>query len=82
MPCDICKGARYNRETLQVRYRDLNIAEVLDMTVDEALDFFANFPPIRRKLATMADVGLGSIHLGQPATTMSGGRPQPGEAAP
>ena len=76
VPCDICKGARYNRETLQVRYRDLNIAEVLDMTVDEALDFFANFPPIRRKLATMADVGLGYIHLGQPATTMSGGEAQ------
>jgi len=76
VPCDICKGARYNRETLQVRYKDLNIAEVLDLTVDEALDFFANIPPIRRKLATMADVGLGYIHLGQPATTMSGGEAQ------
>jgi len=59
-----------------VRYKDLNIAEVLDLTVDEALDFFANIPPIRRKLATMADVGLGYIHLGQPATTMSGGEAQ------
>ncbi len=76
VPCDICKGARYNRETLQVRYKDLNIAEVLDLTVDEALDFFANIPPIRRKLATMADVGLGYIHLGQPAPTMSGGEAQ------
>ena len=76
VPCDICKGARYNRETLQVKYRDLNIAEVLDLTVDEALEFFTNFPPIRRKLQTMADVGLGYIHLGQPATTMSGGEAQ------
>ena len=76
VPCDICKGARYNRETLQVKYRDLNIAEVLDLTVDEALEFFTNFPPIKRKLQTMADVGLGYIHLGQPATTMSGGEAQ------
>ncbi|HRO24447.1 MAG TPA: excinuclease ABC subunit UvrA, partial [Promineifilum sp.] len=76
VPCDICKGARYNRETLQVKYRDLNIAEVLDLTVDEALEFFTNFPPIKRKLQTMADVGLGYIHLGQPATTMSGGKAQ------
>jgi excinuclease ABC subunit A len=76
VPCDICKGARYNRETLQVRYKDLNIAEVLDLTVDDALEFFANIPPIRRKLATMADVGLGYIHLGQPAPTMSGGEAQ------
>ena len=76
VPCDICKGARYNRETLQVRYKELNIAEVLDLTVDEALEFFANIPPLRRKLATMADVGLGYIHLGQPAPTMSGGEAQ------
>ncbi len=76
VPCDICKGARYNRETLQVLYKGLNIAEVLDQTVDEALEFFANFPPIRRKLQTMADVGLGYIHLGQPAPTMSGGEAQ------
>ena len=76
VPCDICKGARYNRETLQVRYKELNIAEVLDLTVDDALEFFANIPPIRRKLATMADVGLGYIHLGQPAPTMSGGEAQ------
>ena len=76
VPCDICKGARYNRETLQVRYKELNIAEVLDLTVDEALEFFANIPPLRRKLATMADVGLGYIHMGQPAPTMSGGEAQ------
>ncbi|MCA9866513.1 MAG: ATP-binding cassette domain-containing protein, partial [Anaerolineales bacterium] len=76
VPCDICKGARYNRETLQVQYKGLNIAEVLDLTVDEALEFFANIPPIRRKLQTMADVGLGYIHLGQPAPTMSGGEAQ------
>ena len=76
VPCDICKGARYNRETLQVQYKGLNIAEVLDLTVDEGLEFFANFPPIRRKLQTMADVGLGYIHLGQPAPTMSGGEAQ------
>ena len=76
VPCDICKGARYNRETLQVLYKGLNIAEVLDQTVDEALEFFANFPPLRRKLQTMADVGLGYIHLGQPAPTMSGGEAQ------
>jgi excinuclease ABC subunit A len=76
VPCEICKGARYNRETLQVTYKDLNIAEVLDLTVDEALDFFANIPPIRRKLQTMADVGLGYIHLGQPAPTLSGGEAQ------
>ena len=76
VPCDICKGARYNRETLQVRYKELNIAEVLDLTVDEALEFFVNIPPLRRKLATMADVGLGYIHLGQPAPTLSGGEAQ------
>jgi excinuclease ABC subunit A len=76
VPCDICKGARYNRETLQVLYKGLNIAEVLDLTVDEALEFFANIPPIKRKLSTMADVGLGYIHLGQPAPTMSGGEAQ------
>ncbi|HEY1408417.1 MAG TPA: excinuclease ABC subunit UvrA, partial [Promineifilum sp.] len=76
VPCDICHGARYNRETLQVLYKELNIAEVLDLTVDEGLEFFANIPPIRRKLQTMADVGLGYIHLGQPAPTLSGGEAQ------
>ncbi len=76
VPCDICKGARYNRETLQIAYKDLNIAQVLDLTIDEALEFFANVPVIRRKLKTMADVGLGYIHLGQPAPTLSGGEAQ------
>ncbi|MDT8304613.1 MAG: excinuclease ABC subunit UvrA [Anaerolineae bacterium] len=76
VPCDICKGSRYNRETLQVRYKGLNIAEVLELTIDEALEFFENIPPIRRRLETMVDVGLGYIHLGQPAPTLSGGEAQ------
>jgi excinuclease ABC subunit A len=76
VPCDICKGARYNRETLQVTYKGLNIAQVLDLTIDEALEFFANITPIRRKLQTMVEVGLGYIHLGQPAPTLSGGEAQ------
>jgi excinuclease ABC subunit A len=76
VPCDICKGSRYNRETLQVTYKGLNIAQVLDLTIDEALDFFEHIPPIKRKLKTMADVGLGYIHLGQPAPTLSGGEAQ------
>jgi excinuclease ABC subunit A len=76
VPCDVCGGARYNRETLQITYKGLNIAEVLDLTIDEALEFFANVPRIRRKLKTMADVGLGYIHLGQPAPTLSGGEAQ------
>ncbi len=76
IPCDICQGARYNRETLQIRYRGLNIAQVLDLSVDEGLDFFANFPAIRGKLMTLRDVGLGYVPLGQPATTLSGGEAQ------
>jgi excinuclease ABC subunit A len=76
VPCDICKGARYNKETLQVRYKGLNIAEVLDMDIDTALEFFENIPPIKRKLKTMVDVGLGYIRLGQPAPTLSGGEAQ------
>jgi excinuclease ABC subunit A len=76
VPCDVCDGARYNRETLQVNYKGLNIAEVLELSVDEALEFFANIPPIRRKLQTLAEVGLEYIHLGQPATTLSGGEAQ------
>jgi excinuclease ABC subunit A len=76
VPCDICKGARYNQETLQVRYKGLNIAEVLDLSVDEALEFFANVPVIKRKLKTLAEVGLGYIRLGQPAPTLSGGEAQ------
>ena len=76
VPCDICQGKRYSRETLEVTYRGQNIAEVLDMTVEEALAFFRNIPRLRRKLQTMSDVGLGYIRLGQPATTLSGGEAQ------
>ena len=76
VPCEVCAGKRYNRETLQVTYRGKNIAEVLDMTVDEALEFFKNIPGIKRKLDTLHDVGLGYIRLGQPATTLSGGEAQ------
>jgi excinuclease ABC subunit A len=76
VPCDICKGARYNQETLQVRYKGLNIADVLDLSIDEALEFFANVPVLKRKLTTLADVGLGYLRLGQPAPTLSGGEAQ------
>ena len=76
VPCDVCKGTRYNKETLQVRYKGKNIAEVLDMTVEEALQFFSAIPPIRDKLQTLYDVGLGYIKLGQPATELSGGEAQ------
>ena len=76
VPCEICKGARYNRETLQVTYKGRNVAEILDMSVEEALSFFENIPPIRRKFQTLFDVGLGYIRLGQPATTLSGGEAQ------
>jgi len=76
VPCEVCHGLRYNRETLQIRYKGKNIAEVLEMTVEEAMDFFGNIPAIRRKLQTLYDVGLGYIRLGQPATTLSGGEAQ------
>jgi excinuclease ABC subunit A len=76
VPCEVCHGLRYNRETLQIRYKGKNIADVLDMTVEAAMDFFANIPAIRRKLQTLYDVGLGYIRLGQPATTLSGGEAQ------
>jgi excinuclease ABC subunit A len=76
VPCEVCHGQRYNREALEIRYKGKNIAEVLDMTVDEALQFFSNVPRIRNKLQTLSDVGLGYIRLGQPATTLSGGEAQ------
>ena len=76
VPCDVCKGKRYNRETLEVRYKGKNIYEVLDMTVEEARDFFANLPKLRSKLDTLYDVGLGYIKLGQSSTTLSGGEAQ------
>jgi len=76
VPCEVCKGKRYNRETLEIQYRGKSIADVLDMTVEEALEFFYRIPPIRRKLETLRDVGLGYIRLGQQATTLSGGEAQ------
>ncbi len=76
VPCEVCHGKRYNRETLEVTYHDRTISDVLDMTVTEALAFFANVPRIKNKLQTLYDVGLGYIHLGQPATTLSGGEAQ------
>jgi excinuclease ABC subunit A len=76
VPCETCKGARYNRETLEVRFKGKNIAEVLDMSVEEAVQFFAKIPKIRRRLQTLHDVGLDYIKLGQPATTLSGGEAQ------
>ena len=74
--CDVCKGKRYNRETLEVRYNGKNISEVLDMSVDEACDFFKNHSAIYKKVRTLQDVGLGYIKLGQPSTTLSGGEAQ------
>src|SRR5690606_21983230 len=76
VPCDVCHGARYNRETLQVHYKGKSIADVLDMTVSEGLEFFANIPTILPKLETLEAVGLGYIRIGQPATTLSGGEAQ------
>ena len=76
VPCEVCKGRRYNRETLEVQYKGKNIYEVLDMTVDEAVDFFANLPRILRKIQTLQEVGLGYLRLGQPSTTLSGGEAQ------
>jgi len=76
VPCEVCKGKRYNREALEIRFKNKNIADVLDMTVDSALDFFQNFPHIKNKLSTLHDVGLGYIRLGQPAPTLSGGEAQ------
>ncbi|HEX7225208.1 MAG TPA: excinuclease ABC subunit UvrA, partial [Candidatus Limnocylindria bacterium] len=74
--CEVCKGKRYNRETLEIHYKGKNVAEILEMTVEEALGFFDAVPSIRNKLQTLTDVGMGYIHLGQPATTLSGGEAQ------
>ena len=76
VPCEVCKGKRYNRETLEVKYKGKNISDVLDMTVEEALEFFENIPKIKQKIQTLYDVGLGYIKLGQPSTTLSGGEAQ------
>ncbi len=76
VPCEVCKGARYNRDTLDIQFKGKNIAEVLDMPCEEALEFFSNQPPIARHLQTIVDVGLGYVRLGQPATTLSGGEAQ------
>ncbi|GAE92747.1 excinuclease ABC subunit A [Gracilibacillus boraciitolerans JCM 21714] len=76
VPCEVCDGKRYNRETLDVKYKGKNIADVLNLTIEEALSFFENIPKIKRKLATIMDVGLGYVRLGQPATTLSGGEAQ------
>ena len=76
VPCEVCKGKRYNREALEIQFKGKNIAEILDMTVDEALLFFDHFPKVKNKLESLRDVGLGYIHLGQPAPTLSGGEAQ------
>ena len=76
VPCEVCKGKRYNREALEIKFKDKNIAEVLDMTVEQALVYFEHFPKVRSKLETLHDVGLGYIRLGQPAPTLSGGEAQ------
>ena len=76
IPCEVCKGKRYNRETLQVKYKNKNISDVLEMTVDESLEFFQNIPKIKNRIKILKDVGLGYIKLGQPATTLSGGEAQ------
>jgi len=76
VPCEVCKGKRYNRETLEVKYKDKNINDVLEMTVEEGLEYFENIPKIRRRLQTLYDVGLGYIKIGQPSTTLSGGEAQ------
>ena len=74
--CDVCHGKRYNREALEIKYKDKTISDVLEMTVEQAAEFFGNVPTIARKLETLVDVGLGYIRLGQPATTFSGGEAQ------
>ena len=76
VPCEVCLGARYNREALEIKFKDLSIADVLDLSVDEALPIFESIPKVFNRLKTMADVGLGYMRLGQPATTLSGGEAQ------
>ncbi|MGQ0430954.1 MAG: excinuclease ABC subunit UvrA [Microthrixaceae bacterium] len=76
VPCEVCKGKRYNRDTLDITFKDRNVADVLDLSCEEALEFFANQPPIARHMQTLVDVGLGYVRLGQPATTLSGGEAQ------
>ena len=76
VPCEVCKGKRYNKETLEVKYKGKSISDILEMTVEEALEFFANVPKIKQKIQTLYDVGLGYIKLGQPSTTLSGGEAQ------
>ena len=76
VPCEVCKGDRYNRETLEVKYKGKSIADVLDMTIEEAVEFFQNVPRIYNKIKVLKDVGLGYVKLGQPATTLSGGEAQ------
>ena len=76
VPCEVCKGKRYNRETLEVKYKDKSIFDVLDMNISEALEFFKNIPSISRQLQTLEEVGLGYIKLGQPSTQLSGGEAQ------
>lgn len=76
VPCEVCKGKRYNRETLEVHYKDKNISDVLDMTIEEGMEFFENIPKIHRRLKTLYDVGLGYVKIGQPSTTLSGGEAQ------
>ena len=76
VPCEVCKGARYNRETLEVKYNHKSISDVLDMTVEAALEFFRNIPAIEKKMQLMTDVGLGYMKVGQPSTTLSGGEAQ------
>ena len=76
VPCEVCKGKRYNRETLEVKYKGKDIAQVLDMTAEEAVEFFENIPRIHKKIQTMVEVGLGYVKLGQSSTTLSGGEAQ------
>jgi excinuclease ABC subunit A len=76
VPCEVCKGKRYNREALEIRFKGKNIAEILELTVEQALSFFEHFPKVKNKLETLRDVGVGYIRLGQPAPTLSGGEAQ------